>query len=51
MMVQVSGQQIHAVGSFTVPYVQWGLKDPSTFMIKVEKEVHVDLDLTGTLHH
>jgi polyisoprenoid-binding protein YceI len=51
MMVQVSGQQIHAVGSFTVPYVQWGLKDPSTFMIKVEKEVHVDLDLTGTLGH
>jgi polyisoprenoid-binding protein YceI len=51
MMVQVSGQQIHAVGSFTVPYVQWGLKDPSTFMIKVEKEVHVDLDLTGTLRH
>ena len=51
MMVQVNGQQIHAVGSFTVPYVQWGLKDPSTFMIKVNKEVHVDLDLTGTLRH
>jgi polyisoprenoid-binding protein YceI len=50
MMVQVNGQQIHAVGSFVVPYVQWGLKDPSTFMIKVNKEVHVDLDLTGTLH-
>jgi polyisoprenoid-binding protein YceI len=49
MQIQVNGQQIHAVGSFTVPYVQWGLKDPSTFMIKVEKEVHVDLDLTGTL--
>jgi polyisoprenoid-binding protein YceI len=51
MQVQVSGDQIHAVGSFAVPYIQWGLKDPSTFMIKVEKEVHVDLDLTGTLRH
>src|SRR5438270_1610471 len=51
MMVQVNGQQIHAVGSFVVPYVQWGLKDPSTFMIKVNKEVHVELDLTGTLSH
>jgi len=51
MQVQVSGNQIHAVGSFVVPYIQWGLKDPSTFMIKVEKEVHVDLDLTGTLRH
>jgi polyisoprenoid-binding protein YceI len=51
MQVQVSGDQIHAVGSFVVPYVQWGLKDPSTFMIHVDKEVHVDLDLTGTLRH
>jgi polyisoprenoid-binding protein YceI len=51
MLVQVNGQQIHAVGSFVVPYVQWGLKDPSTFMIKVKKEVHVDLDLSGTLRH
>jgi polyisoprenoid-binding protein YceI len=51
MLVQVNGQQIHAVGSFVVPYVQWGLKDPSTFMIKVDKEVHVDLDLSGTLRH
>jgi polyisoprenoid-binding protein YceI len=51
MQVQVSGSQIHAVGSFVVPYIQWGLKDPSTFMIKVEKEVHIDLDLTGTLRH
>jgi hypothetical protein len=51
MQVQVNGEQIHAVGSFVVPYVQWGLKDPSTFMIKVEKDVHIDLDLTGTLRH
>jgi polyisoprenoid-binding protein YceI len=51
MQVQVSGSQIHAVGSFVVPYIQWGLKDPSTFMIKVEKDVHIDLDLTGTLRH
>jgi polyisoprenoid-binding protein YceI len=51
MQVQVSGDQIHAVGSFVVPYVQWGLKDPSTFMIHVDKEVHVDLDLSGTLRH
>jgi polyisoprenoid-binding protein YceI len=51
MQVQANGDQIHAVGSFVVPYVQWGLKDPSTFMIHVNKEVHVDLDLSGTLRH
>lgn len=51
MQVQVNGDQIHAVGSFTVPYIQWGLKDPSSLMIHVNKEVHVDLDLSGTLRH
>jgi polyisoprenoid-binding protein YceI len=51
IQIQVNGDQIHAVGSFTVPYVQWGIKDPSSFMIKVDKEVHVDLDLSGTLRH
>ena len=51
MQVQVSGDQIHAVGSFTVPYIQWGLKDPSTFVIHVNKEVNIDLDLSGTLRH
>jgi polyisoprenoid-binding protein YceI len=51
MQVQVQGDQLHSVGSFAIPYVQWGLKDPSTFMIKVNKEVQIDLSLVGTLRH
>jgi len=31
-----------------VPYVSWGMKDPSWFVLKVEKEVKVDLKLSGT---
>jgi polyisoprenoid-binding protein YceI len=50
MQVKVSGDQLHATGSFTVPYVQWGLKDPSTFVFRVNKEVQIDLSLTGTIH-
>lgn len=49
MKLQVTADQLRATGSFAVPYVQWGLKDPSTFMIHVNKEVQIDLSLTGTL--
>jgi polyisoprenoid-binding protein YceI len=51
MKVHASANQLQATGTFAVPYIQWGLKDPSTFMIHVNKEVQIDLTLTGTLHH
>jgi polyisoprenoid-binding protein YceI len=50
MKIHASGNQLHATGTFTIPYVQWGLKDPSTFMIHVNKDVQIELTLTGTLH-
>jgi polyisoprenoid-binding protein YceI len=49
MQVHIEGANVKAKGSFIVPYVKWGLKDPSVFILKVAKDVHIDLDLSGTL--
>ena len=51
MKIRATADQLQATGTFEVPYIQWGLKDPSTFMIHVNKEVQIDLSLTGTLRH
>lgn len=32
---------------FEVPYIQWGLKDPSNWLLKVKPAVQVDLELAG----
>jgi polyisoprenoid-binding protein YceI len=49
MQIHIDGTNVTAKGQFTVPYVQWGLKDPSIFILKVAKEVGIDLSLVGSL--
>jgi polyisoprenoid-binding protein YceI len=49
MQIHIDGGALNAKTHFVVPYVQWGLKDPSVFILKVAKEVDIDLALSGKL--
>ncbi len=50
MQIHIDGANLTTKGHFTVPYVKWGLKDPSIFVLKVAKEVDIDLTLNGRLN-
>jgi polyisoprenoid-binding protein YceI len=47
--IQVTGAQLTANLHFAIPYVEWGLKDPSTFVLRVEKRVDVAIRVAGNL--
>jgi len=50
MQIHIDGGSLTAKTHFAVPYVKWGLKDPSVFILKVAKEVEIDLTLTGKVN-
>lgn len=47
--VQVSSGRVTAEVHFIVPYVEWGLKDPSNFILRVNKKVDITVHAVGTL--
>jgi polyisoprenoid-binding protein YceI len=49
ILVHVEGTTATAKAHLVVPYVQWGLKNPSFFIWKADNDVAIDLDLVGTI--
>lgn len=47
--VEIHGNRITGVMRFQVPYVKWGLKNPSTFFLRVSSQVQIDLHLDASL--
>jgi polyisoprenoid-binding protein YceI len=45
MQIHVDGMKATAKTQFVVPYVQWGLKNPSFLIWKAENDVTIDLNL------
>jgi polyisoprenoid-binding protein YceI len=42
-------QRLTAAITFPVPYVQWGMKNPSTLFLRVNDTVQIDIQATGQL--
>jgi hypothetical protein len=49
MLVHLEGTTATAKAHFVVPYVQWGLKNPSFLVWKAEDDVAIELFLAGRL--
>jgi hypothetical protein len=46
----LKNDQWKGTATFEVPYIEWGLKNPSNFLLKVKPVVEVQLDLAGSIH-
>ncbi len=49
LTVQVTGSTITATTKFTVPYVEWGMKNPSRFIFRISKQVNIEVTAKGSI--
>ena len=49
LKVQISADTVTVTTRFTVPYVEWGMKNPSKFLLRVGKQVEIEVTAKGTI--
>ncbi|MGH9436452.1 MAG: YceI family protein [Terriglobia bacterium] len=49
MQVRMSHDEVTAKGKLVVPYVKWGMKNPSRLFLKVSKNVELDITAVGRI--
>jgi len=46
---QGAGGEVASSTAFTIPYVQWGMKNPSNFLLRVNDKVEMNIQAVGRL--
>jgi polyisoprenoid-binding protein YceI len=49
LSVEPGGGTLETTAQFPIPYVQWGMKDPSTFLLHVADTVKVEIQATASV--
>jgi polyisoprenoid-binding protein YceI len=49
VQVTMPGDKAVAIGNFVVPYVAWGMKNPSTLFLRVNQEVGINVTAVGCI--
>lgn len=49
VLIHREGNVILAKTKFGIPFVDWGMKDPSNFLFRLEKTVQMDVEISGSI--
>jgi polyisoprenoid-binding protein YceI len=49
VQAELNGNRWKGSAKFSVPYIQWGLKSPNTFLLKADPAVDIELEMSGSL--
>jgi polyisoprenoid-binding protein YceI len=51
VQAELAGDHWTGSAKFSVPFIDWGLKNPSNFFLKVNHAVNIELELKGSLQN